>query len=75
MRDDDHCLRQRHDRQNGNIQENILEVINGQEGRRPQCDSDHQNQNEKTDSRFAETDESPEDSRYEQQRFGWQVGL
>ena len=37
MRDDDHRLRQRHDRQDGNIEQNILEIINGQKGRGAQA--------------------------------------
>ncbi len=57
MCNDDHGLRQRHDHQNGNIQEDVIEIIRSQKRRRAQCDHKHKNQDKNTDARFTKTNQ------------------
>ena len=63
MRDDDHRLRQRHNRQDGNVQQNILESYRRSERRGAQGDHNHQDQNENADPRLTEADKSPQQAR------------
>ena len=62
MGEDDHGLSQCDDRQDGDIEENILEIIDGKEGGRPQGDSHHQDQDEEADPRFTKTDQGPQNA-------------
>src|SRR5262245_3183941 len=67
MCEDDHGLCKRHNRQDGNIEQNVPKIINGQEGGSTQRHSHYQDQNENADTRLAKSDESPQ---YIQKRIG-----